>query len=84
VFIRTEFERLVRLVGANRTRNSQELIFRSGLDFDLDLMTTRDSPMGQPTFALGPSTSAGRKSRNQAESNKGQPDQAMVAALSPS
>jgi hypothetical protein len=77
VFIRTEFERLVRLVGANRTRNSQELIFPSGLDFDLDLMTTRDSTMGQPTFALGPSTSAGKKSRNQAESNQGLPDQAI-------
>jgi hypothetical protein len=42
VFIRIEFERLVRLVGANRTKNSQEqLIFPSGLDFDLDLMTTK-------------------------------------------
>ena len=46
MFIRIEFERLVRLVGANRTKNSQELIYPSGLDFDLDLMTTRDLPYG--------------------------------------
>ena len=48
MFIRIEFERLVRLVGAaNRTKNSQEqLIFPSGLDFDLDLITTRDLPYG--------------------------------------
>lgn len=47
MFIRIEFERLVRLVGANRTKNPQEqLIFPSGLDFDLDLITTRDLPYG--------------------------------------
>lgn len=33
--------------------------------------------MGQPTFALGPSTSAGRKSRSQAEPNQGKPDRAV-------